>query len=176
MDTLTCLQCDEPISGHRDKKFCNSTCRKRWENDRGAMLNELSDYLATIGPDEAMRLWRDSDQFADWLHDWAEAVMTELPIHADVASDDPIPVESSEAKTLFARWDERYPGLFDSGNTRIIKYESRDMPLPPDSDIDYAERTGDWSIMVKAAVDGMQWQLAKGFRPDLREFGIELVY
>jgi len=45
-----------------------------------------------------------------------------------------------------------------------------DNPLPSSADIDYAEQSGDWSAMVNDALHSMTWQLANGYKPDLRGF------
>lgn len=66
--------------------------------------------------------------------------------------------EDTEALTLVFR------------KPRSFSVIGHDSPLPSSADIDHGERTGDWSLMAYEALQSMTWQLANGYKPDMREF------
>jgi hypothetical protein len=82
-------------------------------------------------------------------------------------------LEAPEGRTRAELDGETLTLLLQGGFQIIREKDGVDVGLLPEDDIDAAVASGDWSGMLDGALDGMTWQIAHGYRPDLRGFGYE---
>jgi hypothetical protein len=158
-------------------------CLREARNERNREQRTVEDVLEELKSEgeEAIRLRASYDvEFADWLRDVAEIALQ--PAEAD-----PTPGVQRQARTIDDSARDRNLSRSRVTNSRAIELFHRRSPddnagfqvvhltalySPANSDIDYAEDTGDWSQMLSNALVSMSWQTANGFQPDLREFDI----
>lgn len=63
-----CLDCGEPISGRRDKKFCNDSCRVNYHNGKNASKNKEIRSIYSIllrNRNILMKLWEQGNRVTD---------------------------------------------------------------------------------------------------------------
>lgn len=145
-----------PKGTGRPPLYCSFNCRRLAEYAKRRHTRTFENHkenLLTLGEAEVRRLLAEEPGYADQLAELAGTYL-KPPDGRERVQDD------REALQLVFRKPRSY---------QVIGHDS---PLPPSTDIDEAEEAGDWRPMVQAALAGMRWQLAAGFIPDLREWGL----
>lgn len=162
INVAECVVCGKRLNRRpgrgRAPRYCTVNCRQDARNTvkrEGRMFEYIKRHYHDMGEAEMRRKLAADLDFADDVLSIAETYLPE--------PDGPEAVDEIEPELvrLLSRSD------------RGFKVMSHDTPLPSSADIDAAETSGDWSMMVENALKSMAWQLANGFKPDLREFDHE---
>jgi hypothetical protein len=146
-----------PSGAGRPPLYCSFGCRRQAEYAQRRKLRTFEHYkegFITLGESAVRGQLATDPDFAVQLIELAETYLNDPDGRERV-------FEDAEALELVFR------------KPRSFGVIGHDSPLPGSADIDYAEETGDWSAMAWTAYRGMTWQLASGFKPDLREWGID---
>lgn len=156
---ITCLTCGQPLGRKRKTRgrnalYCTIACRRKaeyGERRKTRQFESVRTELAEAG--EQLIRWQlaNNPDYTDELIDLAEYYL-------------PPP----ENRTRFPAEPEVIDLLISP--SRSFQVVSHDTPLPSSADIDAAEITGDWSVMLGDTLTSMCWQFEHGFKPDLREF------
>lgn len=153
----SCRNCGNPLPPPRrgrPVRYCSPECRRSAEFARRRDNRQFEAYKRGFrqwGETEVRKQLAEDTDFAEQLLELAEAYLG-LPDGRERVTDD-----SEAIQVVFAR--QRSFGIIGHDN-----------PLPNSADIDEAERTGDWAPMAWETYKSMTWQLANGFRPDMREW------
>lgn len=138
----------------RPPEYCSTACRRAAEYVARRQSRTFESYktgFRSMGETEVRQLLADDPGFAEQLLELSETYLPS-PDGRERVTDD------WEALHLVFR------------KPRSFSVIGHDTPLPPTTDIDDAEASGDWWPMVQAALKSMTWQLANGFVPDMTEF------
>lgn len=157
----TCERCgglvNRPAVRGRRPRYCSVRCRTDAATDvrrETRRFEAIKGEFASMGETEVRDRMASDPDFAEVLVELVERYMGDA--------------DGRERREVAPEvWSLLAHGGYE------VTAEGHDTPLPSNSDIDYAELTGDWTPMVIDALtsDGMNWARANGFVPDLSEFG-----
>lgn len=142
----------------RPMLYCSAECRRSAEyavRRNARTFNEVRREFLTEGEDAVRARAADDPAFAEQLRLLAETFLKPPDGRGEVDID-------PEVLDL----------LLVPAQTRRFSVIGHDNPLPSSALIDEAEQTGDWTRLLKESLKDMSWQLAKGFKPDLRGFDL----
>lgn len=159
MDVLvTCAYCKETRRRQasnlgRTPLYCSLACRREAEyaeRRKTRSFDAIRQQLLAEGEGAVRSRLANDPDFADSIIDIVETHLK--PPDGRVEVD----IDPEVLDLLFSR-------------PRRFSVIGHDNPLPGSADIDLAEQTGDWRPMIRTALRDMTWQLASGYKPDLRE-------
>lgn len=161
----TCRHCDKPLERRR-ARYCDAGCKRQARNQRNARKREFDEqaaYVRELGEDLAKRSF-DGGTPEEWIENLADYLPEPDGRTALAESGRPSGSEISTLRDMAEAF-----GYDEDVRTWHVT-DMYSLGLMSQYDIDQAYLTGDWTPMVRKALQDMKWQLANGYEPDLREF------